>query len=347
MSIFRLNKVLDAVRGKNSSDEGDRTEALRRNTQRRISELRQQIKSARRVLHERERGPEAGGADGSQRKKSKKLIQQEIFPLRRELKAAKRLRDELRARRRRTDEPPDRASPQLSAEVETGALPDFLVIGEKKCGTTYFYDLLTRHPHVEPAASKELHYFDAMFEQGTEWYRRCFPAPRLVDGRRTITGEATPYMPSRRAPERIAGVVPGARLISLLRNPVDRAYSDYQQVAGKGRDTRTFEEAVADENSEYLTRSVYVDQLLHWSRFFPREQLLVLQSEDFFERPAETMRIVLGFLDLPGWEPGEAEKRNTGAYAEGMNPDTRRRLEDYFRPHNRRLYEYLGADFGW
>jgi Sulfotransferase domain len=291
------------------------------------------------------------------RKKSKKRAQQEIFQLEREIGAAK----ERRARNR-----------------ETGALPDFVIIGERKCGTTFLYHLLGQHPLVEPAASKELHFFDALFEQeGVEWYRQCFPAPRWEDGRRTITGEASPYMSHLLAPERMAGVVPEARLIALLRNPVERTYSDYQQVARKGRETRTFEEALgasgkgwsvrgaefteleddAHPNRRgYLSRSIYVDHLQRWAEFFPREQMLVLKSEDLFEYPRRTLKTVLAFLDLPEWqfealeirkERKKRDKRNIGGYEQEMDPATRRRLEEYFEPHNRRLYEYLGVDFGW
>jgi hypothetical protein len=286
-------------------------------------------------------------------KKMKKDAQQEIFQLEKQRRAAQ------------------------EQWTVTGALPDFVVIGGKKCGTTFLYQLLGQHPLVQPAASKELHFFDALFDEGAEWYRQCFPAPRWEDGRRTITGEASPYMAHRYAPERMAQVVPQARLIALLRNPVERAYSDYQMVARKDREHKTFEEAIGleepaeagkarpnegetsededhavlDEDSEYLSRGVYIDQLLRWAEFFPREQLLVLKSEDFFESPNETLKLVLDFLDLPEWEPESEElmasKRNEGRYEREMDPVTRRRLEAYFEPHNRRLYEFLGKDFGW
>jgi hypothetical protein len=286
-------------------------------------------------------------------KKKKKGAQQEIFQLEKQRRAAK------------------------EEWTVTGALPDFVIIGGKKCGTTYLYHLLGQHPLVQPAASKELHFFDALFEEGAEWYRQCFPTPRWEDGRRTITGEASPYMAHLYAPERMAQVVPEARLIALLRNPVERAYSDYQMVARKDREHKSFEEAIGlqdpteggeagppgeensegehravlDEDSEYLARGVYVDQLLRWTRYFDKEQLLVLKSEDFFENPTQTLQTVLEFLGLPEWEPESEElaagKRNAGRYGREMDPATRRRLEEYFEPYNRRLYDFLGTDFGW
>jgi hypothetical protein len=284
-------------------------------------------------------------ATRAEHRKRQIRVQQEIFQLRRRLRAVKEQRAE--------------------GDPEIGALPDFVVIGASKCGTSFLYHLLIQHPHVEPAAAKELHFFDYLFDEGTEWYRRCFPAPRWKDGRRTVTGEATPMLAHSLAPERMAQVVPEARLILLLRNPVDRAYSLYQHWVRNGVETLTFEEAIEAERTwrlgdsrheyrddvedvpfGYLSRSVYVDHLLRWMEFFPREQMLVLKSEDFFERPQATLRPVLDFLALPGWEP-EAWDSGTRHHYDKMDPATRRRLEEYFEPHNERLYEHLGTDFGW
>ncbi len=90
-----------------------------------------------------------------------------------------------------------------------------------------------------------------------------------------------------------------------------------------------------------------MDQLMAWRRFFPEEQLLVLMSEDLFADPAAVVERTLDFLGVPGWEPKERYGRlNEGRYAE-MDPALRERLIEYFRPHNERLYEYLGTDLGW
>ena len=325
------------------------------------SEQKKAIKSKKRELSrvKRELRATKERAEFVDRRRRKKRLEQEIFQLEREIRTSN-----------------ERAG---SEEQGVGALPDFLIIGAMKSGTTFLYNLLTLHPLVEPAAAKELHYFDNLIEEeDSEWYRRCFPQPRWEDGRRTITGEATPsYLPHPHAPERVAEVVPLARLIALLRNPVDRAYSDHQQKARKNRVNRTFEETIVakkvrqhgkggktseredredhvglDDDSNYLSRGIYVDQLMRWSRFFGDEQMLVLKSEDLFERPQDTLKLVLNFLDLPDWEPEAWEKipkkRNKNrAHEQKMDPATRRRLEEYFEPHNRRLYEYLGVDLGW
>ncbi len=292
-------------------------------------------------------------------KKRKKKLQQELFRLKRKSHAA---RDATKGT------PGELAVPRAEDGSKRGALPDFAIIGVKKGGTTFLYHLLSQHPQVEPASSKELHFFDTLYKEGIEWYRRCFPTARWKDGHKTITGEATPYMPGRHIPERMAKVVPQVRLIALLRNPVDRAYSRYHQAVRRGLETRTFEEAVEAEKVEllgtsqpeyrfdvsggafgYLYMGFYADHLKHWAEFFSEEQLLVLKSEDLFERPVDTLQVVLDFLSLPEWEPEASKlqrKRNTRKY-EKMNPVTRRRLEEYFEPHNRRLYDFLGVDLGW
>ncbi len=280
---------------------------------------------------------------------------------RRELKKSKLREAKERAQRRRQKklERRSRRDPARTGirEPDMGALPDFAIIGQRRCGTTFLYHLLSLHPHVERALKKEPYFFSASFDEGVEWYRQYFPAPRLKDGRMTITGEASPLMANTRVPERMASVIPDARLIALLRDPVDRTYSDYQQVVRKGRETRPFEEAIGldengpDDEAPYVMRSLYADQLQRWWEYFDRDQMLMLKSEELYESPAETLKVVLDFLELPEWEPEASEvmpkKQNKGGYEEGMEPETRRKLEEFFRPHNERLYEYLGRDFGW
>jgi hypothetical protein len=292
------------------------------------SQIERELRVARREANRPERVEQIGRI---------KSIKQEIF----------RLENELRTAKARTE-----------GEPETGSLPDFVIIGAPKCGTSFLYHLLTKHPHVEPAVFKEIHYFDLFFDKGTEWYRQCFPSPLLKVGRSTITGEATPgYLSSPQAPERMAEVIPRARLIALLRNPVDRAHSAHQYFNVRhGRGRGTFEETIetrlnhSPNKALILRQGIYVDDLLHWSRFFSDEQMLVLKSEDFFEHPQKILNRVLDFLDLPEWKLNATilgDKRNKGSYEQKMDATTRRRLEDYFEPYNRRLYEFLGVDFGW
>jgi hypothetical protein len=254
--------------------------------------------------------------------------------------------------------------------LEAGGTPDFVIIGAQKCGTTFLYDLLSQHPQVEPAIKKEVHYFDRHFGKGVDWYRSHFPSPTWKEGQRSIAGEATPYyLFHPHAARRMAEIVPRARLIVLLRDPVDRAYSSYHHQVRAGRETLGFEEAIEAEETRlrgerermlgdeqyasfnyqhfsYLSRGIYVDQLVQWSAFFSGDQTLVLKSEDLFDHVPYALRSVLSFLYLPSWIPATSEPRLKGSYRP-MDSATRQRLRDYFEPHNRRLYEYLGVDFGW
>ena len=277
-------------------------------------------------------------------RKELKETRLEIFHLNNELDAMKALVENS------GDAP---SAEQVSGEPDVGALPDFVIIGAQKGGTSFLYHLLTRHPLVEPAARKELHFFDhpEYFDHGAEWYRRCFPRLSAEDGQRSITGEATPYyLFDPPVAKRMAEIVPKARLIALLRNPIDRAFSHYQMQVKRGTEPRTFEEAIEQQDSSYLSRGIYVDQLLRWFEFFGKEQMLILKSEDFFERPVETLKVVLTFLDLPDWQPEASklqQRRHSGTYTQKMDPSTRQRLEAYFEPYNQRLYECLDVDFGW
>jgi hypothetical protein len=173
---------------------------------------------------------------------------------------------------------------------------------------------------------------------------------------------------------RASEVVPEARLILLLRNPVDRVYSHYNHRVRVGRENRSFEqvlgvrdmnmssrerervtaewlecggdEAVCFSESTLLNWSIYADYVRQWTVEFPEEQMLVLSSEAFFADPARTVNQVLDFLELHRWELKTWPVHVAGRYSE-MEATTRHRLVEYFRPHNQRLYEILNRDFGW
>jgi hypothetical protein len=241
-----------------------------------------------------------------------------------------------------------------------GPLPDFVVLGTQKGGTSFFYRLLTEHPLVRGAAAKELHFFDNKFAEGVGWYRRCFSEGKRVCGQRTITGEASPsYLFDPQVPERMAQIIPEARLIALLRNPVDRAYSHYQMEVSRGKETRSFEEATQEEMTSaeevgntvdvahaYLRRGLYAEQLERFSFFADRDRLFVVKSENLFTRRLEVLESVLRFLRLAPFESTLASPTVRATY-EPMDPDTRRRLEGFFAPHNERLYDLLSTDLGW
>jgi len=133
-------------------------------------------------------------------------------------------------------------------------MPDFLIIGAQRCGTTSLFNYLSQHPDIYPSFPKEVHYFSNYYKKGTAWYRSHFPLTwqkkyrELVQGRKFMTGEATPYYFSHpHAPRRIFNALPKVRLFLLLRNPVDRAFSHYQYEVKMGIESLSFEEAIDKE----------------------------------------------------------------------------------------------------
>lgn len=249
-------------------------------------------------------------------------------------------------------------------------LPSALIIGAQKGGTTSLFNYLVRHPDVLPPFGKEIHYFDLHYARGVRWYRGRFPyGYRLRGG--ALTLDASPYyLMHPQAPGRAAHLLPDAKLVVLLRNPVDRAFSHYQHEVRGGRESLSFGEAIEMEAERlageeerlradsgyysynhhrysYTRRGRYIEQLRRWVEHFPRSRLLVLQSERLFRDPADTIGEVQEFLGLRP-HGGEAYKTFLqGAYDREMPPELRRRLVTYFEPCNSELYQWLGEEFDW
>lgn len=251
-------------------------------------------------------------------------------------------------------------------------LPSFLVIGAQRAGTTTFFSDLCEHSHVARPVGKELHFFNYDYWRGVNWYRSFFPtaASRRLARRRggdLVAGEATPYYLFHPAvPSRVAETIPDARLIVLLRNPVDRAYSHYQKTRRMGFEWLSFEKAIAVEDKRlageeerlaadpryrsehhrrhaYLARGHYADQLERWLACFPRDQLLVLLAEDYFARPAEAHAETLEFLGLPQQSLARPRSDNPRPY-EPLEADLRASLEQRFAKSNARLALLLGRE---
>ncbi|ROO61666.1 sulfotransferase domain-containing protein [Micromonospora sp. Llam0] len=251
---------------------------------------------------------------------------------------------------------------------QLGALPDFLIIGGQRCGTTSLHHYLAAHPQVRPATGKELQYFSIHHGRGERWYRAHFPARPA--GVRSF--EASPYYlfhPS--VPGRVAAGLPQARCIALLRDPVERAYSHYLHTRSYGAEPLPFAEAVAAEerrladalrdgpdspaahtalrNHSYLARGRYAEQLRRWYAVLPADRLLVLRSEDMYVDPAGVYDRVLRFLDLDPFTPaGFAQHtRRTDRGPGELTDALRAQLGGYFAPHNADLADLLGWPHTW
>jgi len=265
-------------------------------------------------------------------------------------------------------------------------LPDFIVLGAAKSGTTSLYGGLIEHPLVVPCVTrdphfsntKEVHFFDYNFYRGVDWYRTHFPRERArvefaqTHGAPFLTGEASPsYISHLWAPQRVRKTVPRVKLIAVLRDPIERAYSQFQMSRREGvEELESFDEAVAREEERlrpeldrmardewynswnfgcwsYLARSRYAEQVERWLALFPRAQFLFLKAEDLFTEPETVLAATYDFLGLPAHRPEKVRRLNAGEAYSGVSPETRASLTDYFRPHNERLYELIGIDFGW
>ena len=247
-------------------------------------------------------------------------------------------------------------------------LPDFLVLGAQKAGTTALYEYLRRHPQISGPSWKEVSFFDRHWARGESWYRGNFPNVARTRGKHV--GEASPsYVFHPLAPRRVQEVVPEARLIVLVRNPVDRALSQYNHEVALGWEPLPFEEALDAEEERlrgeqermasdpryfsrewwshtYKARGRYAEQLERWLAVFPREQLLVLPSDDLGSDPARAHAQVLEFLGASPQRLDSYPRVYEREY-EPMKPETRQGLAAAFEEPNRRLYELLGRDLGW
>ncbi|MFS8117077.1 MAG: tetratricopeptide repeat-containing sulfotransferase family protein [Microcoleus sp.] len=244
--------------------------------------------------------------------------------------------------------------------TDTVKFPNFIIIGSQRCGTTSLYTYLAEHPQILTPIKKEMDFFSWHFHRGIDWYLAHFPP--MPEGEEFVTGEASPsYFDCREAPERVYSACPEAKLIVLLRNPVDRAISQFYRLTDLNWEGRSLDRAISDEierlnqNPEYiigeepgnyLARGRYIEFIKNWLDFFPKQQLLILKSEDFYAGAATTVKQVLEFLDLPEYQLPEYPNANPGSY-QPISDSMRDWLSDYFKPYNQELEEYLGRTFDW
>lgn len=254
------------------------------------------------------------------------------------------------------------------------ALPSFLIIGSQKCGTTSLYDYLIEHPQLWAAHIKEVHFFDGglepttnTFQKGESWYRANFPLRKTMrPGDHTF--EASPlYMFNPLVPQRISELIPNVKLIAVLRNPTERAISHYFHEKRHHREPLDIADAMhveekrlapkleaQDYKSEtfihlsYKSRGLYLEQLERFLDYFPRKNLLVLESETFFQDPKSTLHRVCEFVDIdPQFQFKNLQPRNIAPNRVKVPPEVYSYLDNYFATHNQRLYDFLGEKYVW
>ena len=241
---------------------------------------------------------------------------------------------------------PEGTDSQRTVDVRTrpsGMLPNFLIIGAMRSGTSYLTVNMRTHPDVFMSERKELHFFDAHYERGMDWYRGHFAG---ATNERAV-GEATPhYLYYEHALPRIAEHVPDARLIASLRNPIDRAYSHYlKQRASWGGESRSFADAIADERRSvedlssqhaYVNRGHYGRQLERLARYFPKESIKILVFEETVADAAASFRTIFDFLGVDAtFEPPEMASK-VGSFRKLRSKQFERVLSRLPRGHVRR-----------
>ena len=272
------------------------------------------------------------------------------------------------------------ARPIRVASSSLRALPDFIIVGAQKSGTTSLYKYLLAHPHIlgvhryrpdgRTTWGKEVHYFDDNFDKPEWWYRFHFPLKAVLERRQAITGEGSPqYLYHPHVPKWIARTIPDVKIIICLRNPVNRAISSYYHYVRKGIETLPMREAFSREEDRiredkrrmeedkhyfgykhkhfsYLEKGKYADQVARYLNWFDAKQVMIIKSENMFANVQTLLDDVVDFLGVQSYNLNSDAKHNSGGYKK-VEEGVREELADYFRPHNERLYELLDIESPW
>jgi len=244
-------------------------------------------------------------------------------------------------------------------------LPNFIIAGETKCGTTSLYNMLTQHPNVLPAqkagyntvtedgedlAIKEVRFFDRYWAKGVRWYESCFP--ECPPG--TITGEGTPmYLYRAQALQRMASVVPDAKIIIMLRNPVDRLVSHYHHLGRilpgwyeRYPTMEYFWEEALEGDYYIIDKGIYWRSLEMLFSHFGRRQTYIMKSEDMFSDPQDEYNKLLDFLKLDQIILKDIPHSRKNTY-NPINKELHWRIGVFYAGYDYKLKELTGRRFGW
>ncbi len=254
--------------------------------------------------------------------------------------------------------------------------PDFLVVGGQRCGTTSIFRAFEQHPDiVRPTLNKGINYFDLHYGRGPNWYRAHFPRARSV-ARSRPTGEAVAafeasgyYMFHPLAPERIARDLPNVKIVAMLRDPVERAFSAWKHETARGFDDWSFERAIAEEGERtlgerdrmiadpnyqsstyrhhsYVARGEYAAQLAQFYARLPAENIHVVYSESFFDEPEAEFDRLTDFLGVSRSSGINFDRHN--ARPSGPMPGkTRAVLTEHYRTQAADLESLVGRRPPW
>ena len=254
-------------------------------------------------------------------------------------------------------------------------LPDFIIIGSTKSGPWTLTDFLMEHPNI--FMERNLHFFEYNQSNKLSWYKKYFPTRfyksqvERKTGQNFIVGENTStYLFHPLVPKRIKEILPNAKLIINLRNPVKRAFSNYNHQVKHGFETRTFEDAInsellrikiVDENNKlkiknpdfdnavifnYIRHGMYVNKIKTWFDLFPKNQIQILPTDLLTKEPRKFLKITFEFLGVSNHPIKNLQKTNVGKY-KNMNETTKKILTDFYKPYNEKLFELIGKRLEW
>lgn len=252
------------------------------------------------------------------------------------------------------------------ATAKYRALPDFMIVGAMKAGTTSLFKYLKYHPQLYPSCTKEVHFFDGgnspgsdTYQNGEFWYRAHFPLLHTVG--RGMSYEASPsYLFNPTVPERIFKLIPKAKLIILLRDPTERAISHYFHEVRKAREKLPIQVALEMEDQRfsklsqndhtshtfvhcsYKHRGLYKKQIENYLKYFSKEQLLIIKSEDLFQNPIDTLKQILSYLQVdPHYKFQNLHPSNVSSNRSAVSAEVYEYLNNYFKLHNEELVSLL------
>ncbi len=253
--------------------------------------------------------------------------------------------------------------------------PSFVIVGAQRAGTTSLFRALSGHPSVvRPTQAKGIGYFDLNYARGRRWYRGHFPL-RVVA---RFAAQGTPfafessgyYLFHPAVPGRIAADLPGVKVVVMVREPVERAYSAHRHELARGFETEPFEQAVelepsrtegeaarlvADPSYEsfehrhhsYLARSRYSEQIQRYVDVLGADRVYVVDADRFFGEPEVELARLLAWLGLPQWRPETFEQWNARPKSGSLAPELMEKLRDHFAPYDEELARLMGRTPSW